>query len=175
MAKNLKVVLLGYMASGKSTVGRVLAERLGIDFIDLDDEIQKNVNKSIPQIFTEKGELFFRKKELEVLNAILDREVDFVLSLGGGTPCYGSNMDDISSKTQNSIYLKLNVGSLANRIAADREQRPLVAKISPDDLPEFVGKHLFERAPFYLRANHTITCDTKTIDEVVNEVTEILL
>jgi len=175
MSKNLKVVLLGYMASGKSTVGKQLAKRLNTNFIDLDDEIQKKVDKTISQIFKDEGELFFRKKESEVLNMILDQEEGFVLALGGGTPCYGVNMNDIISKTPHSIYLKLTVGSLTARIVAEKEHRPLVAKISSEDLPEFVGKHLFERAPFYLQAHHVVTCDLRTVNEVVNEIAEHLL
>ena len=83
----MKVVLLGYMASGKSSVGKALATKLGYHFIDLDEEISNRVGMDVPTIFSEKGEIFFRRKETEVLEDILKGDNDIVLSLGGGTPC----------------------------------------------------------------------------------------
>jgi shikimate kinase len=171
----MKVVLLGYMASGKSTVGRVLAKRLNYDFVDLDEEISQRVGMEIATIFSRKGEIFFRKKETEVLGDILQGPSNIVLALGGGTPCYGTNMSIINESTANSFYLKLSVPNLVVRLLAEKEQRPLVANISDDDLAEFVGKHLFERAPFYSQANHTIMTDDKTLDEVVNELRQFLV
>ena len=175
MAKNLKVVLLGYMASGKSTIGKQLATVLGLPFIDLDEAIENDTGKTITQLFDENGALFFRKKEATVLNNLLDGTEDFVLSLGGGTPCYYQNMEDILAKTKNSFYLKLSIGNLVARIAGQKESRPLVASIEDDELPEFVGKHLFERNQFYNRANYFINCDERSIAEITAEIAKKLV
>lgn len=171
----MKVVLLGYMASGKSSVGRLLADKFGHDFIDLDDEIASRIGMDIPTIFSKKGEIFFRKKETETLIDILHGNSNLVLALGGGTPCYGNNMQIINASTANSFYLKLSIPNLVVRLSAEKQRRPLVANIPNKDLPEFIGKHLFERIPFYNRANHTIEVDDKSLDEVATELQQFLI
>lgn len=171
----MKVILLGYMASGKSSVGPLLAEKLGHDFIDLDDEIASRIGMDIPAIFSKKGEIFFRKKETETLIDILHGNSNLVLALGGGTPCYGNNMQIINASTPNSFYLKLTIPHLAVRLSAEKQERPLVANIPNKDLPEFIGKHLFERTPFYNKANHIIEVNDKSLDEVVTELQQCLI
>jgi len=171
----MKVVLLGYMASGKSSVGRALAKRLDLSFLDLDEEISKVVEMDIPEIFLRKGEIFFRKKEAEVLQEVLTHTPNMVLSVGGGTPCYGRNMELIDQLSDRSYYLKLSIGNLVQRIIKEREHRPLVKNIPKADLPEFIGKHLFERSPFYALATRTIVADQKTLDEVVQEIADDLV
>ncbi len=176
-SKNLsmKVVLLGYMASGKSSIGKLLAKSLNYDFVDLDEEIAKQVGMNVPDIFSKKGELFFRKMETQVLTSILQEERAVVVSLGGGTPCYGQNMELINTHTSYSFYLNLPIPNLVERIEKEKENRPLVAAIPNKELPEFIGKHLFERAPFYAKAAQTIFTQNKTKEEVVNEIAEYLV
>ena len=169
------VVLLGYMASGKSTIGRTLATQLNYEFLDLDDEISERLKMEIPEIFQKKGELFFRKKETEVLQDVLQSKSNLVLALGGGTPCYGTNMELIKEATPASFYLQLSISSLTQRLTNEKDNRPLVAHLDAEELPEFLGKHLFERASFYSQAAHTIVADTKEVDEIVDEIKEILI
>ena len=161
------------MASGKSSLGIQLADSLNLDFIDLDQAIEANEQMTVSEVFKKKGELYFRKKEGELLNAILDGD-SFVLSTGGGTPCYGMNMEHILSKSTHSFYLKLSIGELVERISSASETRPLVKNLSKEELPEFVGKHLFERSFFYTQAKHTLNCDKKRVGDVVNEIKELL-
>ncbi len=174
MSKDLKVVVLGYMASGKTTVGKALAHQLEVDFVDLDHAIEQEVGKSVSDIFKDNGELFFRKKETQVLQSLLARNVPMVLALGGGTPCYGNNMDVVNQYASHSFYLKLSIGALITRIKGEKQQRPLVAGLNNDDLPEFIGKHLFERNAFYDRAKQTIACDGETITGIVDKIAEAL-
>lgn len=171
----MKVVLLGYMASGKSTLGKALAEQLKMSFIDLDEELVRVMQMSIPEIFAQKGEIFFRKKETEVLAEVLQRDANIVLSLGGGTPCYGNNIDLIHTHTQHTFYINLSIPNLVARIKGEKQQRPLVANIADEELPEFLGKHLFERAPFYNKAKHIINGNGKDVAATVAEIAGYLV
>ncbi len=171
----MRIIFLGYMASGKSTIGKIVAKKYDLPFIDLDDYIEKKENKTVSEIFQNKGEIYFRKKENEYLKELVEAEDNFVLSLGGGTPCYGNNMDLIKeSKKTISFYLRASISTIINRLKSEKEQRPLVANLKNDDLNEFVAKHLFERSYFYNQAKHTIAIDTKEIDEISNEIYSLL-
>lgn len=171
----MRVVLVGYMASGKSSVGRLLAKELGLEFIDLDAYIEEQQKKSIKTIFSENGEIFFRKLEHEMLGKVLDEHQDLILSTGGGTPCYGNNMETILEKSDHSIYLQLSIPALVERIKGEKEDRPLVKNINDEDLPEFIGKHLFERRQYYAQAKHVFECDGKNLETVVYEIKQLLL
>lgn len=170
----MKIVLLGYMGSGKSSVGKILASRLKLDFIDLDTYIEENEQMSVSQIFNEKGEIYFRIKETEYLKKIVDTTDDFVLSIGGGTPCYAKNIELIANNSE-SFYLKTGLNSLYNRLKRQRKSRPLIATIKLEDLKEFIAKHLFERTPYYNRAKFIIPTDNKTVAQVVNEIEKRLI
>lgn len=169
----MKVVLIGYMASGKSTVGRLLASELGIPFVDLDQFIEEREKKSIKTIFSEQGEIKFRKLEYLALSEVLKENESIVLSVGGGTPCYGNNMQLILEQADHSFYLQMSIPDLVERIAREKENRPLVKDIADEDLPEFVGKHLFERSPFYSQAKHIVSGKGKP-EEVVSWIRELL-
>ena len=163
------------MGSGKTLVSKELNILNNLKIFDLDTEISKQNNRSITEIFKEKGEIFFRKTEKEVLEKILSSEKNIILSLGGGTPCYYNNIDRINEKTI-SVFLKTNVKTLAQRLSSEKDKRPLIQNISNEDLPEFIAKHLFERNPFYNQAKITINTDNLSAREIAEEIlTEIKL
>ena len=170
----MKIVLIGYMGSGKTTVGKLLSAELNVKFMDLDEYIESRLNEKIARIFETKGELYFRKKESELLNEILDGDRDLVIAVGGGTPCYGVNMDIILDKTPLVFYLKLSIASLTERLHKEKEHRPLIAHLGDEDLPEFIGKHIFERAVFYSRANYTVLGDSRLPEDVKDEILTLL-
>ncbi len=170
----MKIVLIGYMGCGKSTIAKLLSKELNIKFIDLDDYIIYKLKMTITEIFDTKGELFFRKKEHEFLSELMHENTSFVLSTGGGTPCYGNNLKLIQEKTTFSFYLKLNIPSLVERLMPEKENRPLIANIGNEELPEFIAKHLFERNNFYLKAHHIIACDGKSPEQIVNDIKPFL-
>ena len=143
----MKVVLLGYMASGKTIIANKLSEKMQLRHIDLDDFIVEKENLKITEIFKKKGEITFRLLENQYLKEILTNEDNFILSVGGGTPCYASNMELINN-TAFSIYLKASIETIYIRIINEKTKRPLVANIANDKLKEFIAKHLFERKPF---------------------------
>lgn len=171
----MKIVLVGYMGSGKSTIGKILANRLNIKFLDLDDHIEAMEGMGIPQLFESKGELYFRKKEYEYLKQILKGTDNFILSTGGGTPCYGNNMEAILEATPNVFYLKVTIPGLIERLAPEKAHRPLIADIPDGELPDFIGKHLFERSFFYSKAEHAIPTDGKGVEVIVAEIETLLV
>jgi shikimate kinase len=172
----MRIVLLGYMASGKSTIGKILAKRLDLPFIDLDHYIENKFQKSISDIFKQEGEIFFRLQEHEAIKEIFSENNSFVLSLGGGTPCYANNMDYINSQKHGiSIYIKASIQTIFQRLVTETSQRPLVASLPKDELEEFIAKHLFERSFFYEQAKLKVHTDTFTIEETVNHIESLLL
>lgn len=169
----MKIILLGYMASGKSTISKLLAKKLQIEAIDLDDYIVEKEGLNINDIFKTKGEIYFRLQENKYLLELLNNKNNFVLALGGGTPCYANNMDLIM-KMRNSIYLKANLNTLFDRLKNEKEDRPLISSLNDEKLKEFIAKHLFERGQFYGQASHIVNIDNKTIATIVDQVKELL-
>jgi shikimate kinase len=165
------VVLLGYMGSGKSTVGIKLAAELDYDFMDLDAFIEDQEQLSISELFERRGHIEFRKIEAKAVQKICRTHTNLVLALGGGTPCYGNTMDFLNQHPSVcAIYLKSSVKTLANRLVKEKSKRPLIANINDDDLAEFIAKHLFERSRFYNQAQLTLNIDDRPVEPVVQEI-----
>ena len=165
----MKIVLLGYMASGKSAIGKMLSENLNLLFIDLDSYIEECEKMTISDIFEKKGEIYFRKKEGLYLKQLFELKNDCIISLGGGTPCYGNNMDVITENAQ-SFYLKASINTIFNRLKNETSQRPLVSTIGVENLKEFIAKHLFERSIYYDKASSTIEVNDKSVEKIVSEI-----
>ena len=166
----MKIVLLGYMASGKSTIGRRLSKMLSMSFLDLDDYIVEKEEMSVTAIFKEKGEVYFRLIENKYLKEVLSKDENFILALGGGTPCYANNMEEVNKGNTLSIYLQGSTATMINRLIKKKSKRPLIASLDDDKIPEFVAKHLFERRSFYEQAKLTIKIDDKSKKEVAKEL-----
>ena len=158
------------MGSGKSTVGKILAKNLNISFYDLDDFIEENENQSISEIFNSKGEIYFRKIENKYLINLLHSDKNIILSVGGGTPCYGDNLNIIKNNAL-SVYLNTGLHTLYTRLISEKEKRPLISEIKDDSLKEFIAKHLFERSPFYEQSDFTIQCDEISTEEICSRIT----
>ncbi|MEZ4788043.1 MAG: shikimate kinase [Flavobacterium haoranii] len=166
----MKIVLVGYMGSGKSTIGKEISKIVGISFYDLDEVIEKKEQKSIKNIFETKGEIYFRKIEHEILNDFLESNDSFILALGGGTPCYANNHVFLQNKDISSFYLKMSVEALVSRLKNEKEKRPIIANLSNEDLDEFVRKHLFDRNYYYLQSKHIISTENKGVKEISEEI-----
>jgi shikimate kinase len=166
------VVLMGYMGSGKSTIGKELATILNFNYLDLDDYISDKEKASVSELFKSKGEIYFRKKETEYLKELAESSDDLVLALGGGTPCYGNNIDIVVHNSNIELfYLKLSIPLLAKRLFKERAKRPLISHLNTEDeLLEFIGKHLFERGQYYSQAEYTILTDYKTQQDVLEAI-----
>ncbi|PQJ81675.1 shikimate kinase [Polaribacter glomeratus] len=170
----MKIVLLGYMASGKSSVGKKLSKKLSMSFIDLDDYIIEKEKMTISDIFKIKGEIYFRLIESIYLKEILLKKENFILSVGGGTPCYANNIEEINNNDTISIYLQASIPTLVKRLIKKKTKRPLIASLDDDKIPEFVAKHLFERRFFYDQAKITLKVDDKSKKKVAKELVKLL-
>ncbi len=169
-----KILLVGYMGSGKSVVGKLLAQQLNIAHYDLDDLLQNHFQMSISEIFEQKGEIYFRKMEHQIFKELISNTQIFVLSLGGGTPCYANNHLLFSEPNVISIYLNASINTLQNRLFSERKSRPLLAGLDNEEFKEYIAKHLFERSYFYNNATLKISVNSKTPTEIASEILEIL-
>lgn len=159
------------MASGKSIIGKYIAKKYDLPFIDLDIYTEKQEGRSVVDIFKEKGEIYFRKRESCYLKELINSNNSFVLSLGGGTPCYAGNLELIKNNKQTvSVYLRAKVSTLANRLVKQKGKRPLLANISNTSMVKFVSKHLFERSVYYNQATYTLNVDYKRVNVICKEI-----
>lgn len=163
------------MGSGKSTVGKLLAKKLDFKFIDYDDFLEAKEGMTVAELFNVKGEVYFRKQEHLYLHDVINLDKT-VVAFGGGTPCYGHNMNTMLGASDNVvIYLKANVQTLTNRLKSELFQRPLIQHLqSEDELNEFIRKHLFERNFYYNQANYKVVIDGKSPGEIVSEIIDLL-
>lgn len=166
------IVLMGYMGSGKSTVGVDLADILSFEFVDLDEFISDKEQLEITDIFKTKGEIYFRRKESLYLSQLLGVKSNIVLSLGGGTPCYGNNLELVlNSAKVKSFYLKASIRELSKRLMPEKKSRPLISHLNDEEeFFEFLGKHLFERSQYYSKSDFTINTDGKSIKNIVEDI-----
>ena len=168
---NQPIILLGYMGSGKTSIGKKISKILKIKFYDLDKLIENKFNKTVNEIFLEQGEINFRKKERALLENILNKKKIFVLSLGGGTPCYFDNIEYILKKTGLTIFLKPEIKQLSKKLYRKKAKRPIIKDVRTEKkMIEFVSKHLFERDVFYNKANITIDCYKKDADAICDHI-----
>ncbi len=163
------------MGSGKSTIARLLAQQLQIPVLDLDECIEKKEQMSIHSIFENKGEIYFRKSEHEVFKELMAFSNEFVLSLGGGTPCYANNHELLRGESVVSFYLKVPVEVLTERLQQEKQSRPLIAAKEGQELQDFIAQHLFERSYYYHKATHVIDAGEKAQEEIVAEIESYLI
>jgi len=165
----MNIVLIGFMGCGKSTIGKKIARHLNYEFIDIDKEIEKIENKSISDIFNEKGESYFRILENKFL--VNNTFKNTVLSVGGGTPCFNDNME-ILNKIGQTVYINMNVRGLANRLINAKQKRPLIEdyKSSNKELEVRINNLLNERVRFYRQAKiifNGINFNPKRVEDLI--------
>lgn len=149
-----RILIVGYMGAGKTTVGKVLAKDIGMQFYDLDWYIEGRMHKTVPQIFAEQGEEGFRKIEHNMLHEIAEFE-DVVISCGGGTPCFFDNMEYMNSKGD-TVYLKAEPEVLYAHLRMGKVERPLLKDKTPEQMLGFIREQLSLRDPYYIKARHTL-------------------
>ena len=156
-----RVILIGYMGSGKTTVGKALSKETGMMFYDLDWYIESRMHKTVSQIFAEKGEEGFRKIEYNMLHEVAEFE-DVIISCGGGTPCFLDNMDYLNQQGE-VVYLKASPETLYKHLLMAKIERPLLKGKSADELIAYITEHLKQREPFYEKARHML--DVNVLDD----------
>jgi shikimate kinase len=169
MVGNSKIFLIGFMGSGKTTLGKKLAKKLNKPFFDLDVEIEKMESLSINQIFEKYGETHFRELEAKILQALVLENTHFVLSLGGGTPCNQMNMD-LVNEAGTSIYLKYNAGILASRLTGAKTERPLIKDLDEKSLKDFITNKLNNREHFYSQAQLVVERNNVRVEDLLEMI-----
>lgn len=170
----MRVVLIGYMGSGKTTIGRIVANYLKSHFYDLDELITIQEKQSVRKIFLEHGEDNFRSIEKNLLALFLKYKKEYVLSAGGGTPCYENNIS-IMKQFAKTIYLRLTPDIIFKRLFTQKDQRPIISHLSEEKLFEFISHHLRHRVAFYEKAHYTIDVYDKSIAEIALDIHDFLL
>lgn len=150
----VRIILVGFMGSGKTTVGKALAADLGVPFYDLDWYITERYHRTVKQIFDERGEEGFRDLERRMLHEAAEFE-NIVLSCGGGTPCFFDNMEYMNSLAD-TVYLKAKPEVLAMHLKMGKGVRPLIQGKTPEELDKYIRQALVEREPYYSQAKYTL-------------------
>jgi len=166
----MRIFLIGYMSSGKSTLGKIMAHQLNYKFIDIDKVFEEKYQISINNFFVKFGESKFRELEHQLLLSFL-KENNAVISTGGGTPCYFNNIDIINNNGI-SIYLKLHHKSIISRLKTSKKQRPLVKDLYDQEFEEYIEENLKIREVFYNKAQLTIKSENLTANELIKFLKE---
>ncbi len=164
----MKIYLLGYMYSGKTTVGCSLAQQLDYRFADLDQLFEERYHTSIPLFFIRYGEEAFRKLEQLMLHSTETMD-NAVISTGGGTPCYFNNMEWINAHGT-SVFLDVSVDKIIQRARASKKQRPVLANKSPEELHTFIQNQLVQRLPFYRQAQIHLPADQPDLNALLQQL-----
>lgn len=152
-----RILIIGYMGAGKTTLGKVLAESLGLPFYDLDWYIESRMMKTVPQLFAERGEEGFRKVEHNMLHEVAEFE-DVVISCGGGTPCFYDNMEYMNAQGD-TVYLKASPEVLYAHLQMGKVERPLLKNKTREEMQAFIKEQLAEREKYYTKARHIFNVD----------------
>ncbi|MBN4072190.1 shikimate kinase [Flavobacteriales bacterium AH-315-E23] len=166
----MKIFLIGFMGSGKTSIGKKLAKNLGFKFVDLDHHVEEKAGRSINEIFTEMGEEKFRDLEREVLED-LESHSQTVIATGGGTPCFSDNMQFMKT-SGTTVYLQLNGKVILERLANAKASRPLIKNLNDDELRLFIEEKLNERSPIYQEAHYNV--NAAHISNAVEEIRSLV-
>lgn len=160
----MKIFVLGMPGSGKTTLGRSLAQLKTVAFVDLDEKIESESGKTVRQIFDEQGEPAFRKLEARVLREYCARNEDFVMATGGGTPCYADNIQVIN-RAGLSLFLDVTPQVISERLLkTDLTTRPLFANVKTEDLKKKIEEMRSQRVSFYHLAHLRVSVDMSMED-----------
>lgn len=171
-----RIIFIGYMGAGKTTVGKALSKELGIPFYDLDWYIQSRMRKTVAQLFAERGEEGFRQVEYNMLHEVAEFE-NVIISCGGGTPCFFDNIDYMNGQGE-TVYLKATPEVLYGHLKMGKSVRPLLVGKTENELLTFIEQQLSAREPYYKKAKHVLDVslmdDYEKIKITVQELRKLL-
>jgi shikimate kinase len=169
----MKIFLIGLPGCGKSTLGKQLAEKLKVPFVDLDAEIEKSVGIPIKDIFKKYGETFFRKEESEQLHKFGEGVKDFVMATGGGVPVFFDNMKFMNQYGR-TVFLDVPAREISQRIGKTKlDERPLLGSTHPDELKDQIEFLRSQRISFYQQAHIRLVNDTIQLSDIFNALSDI--
>ncbi|MDR2914039.1 MAG: shikimate kinase [Tannerella sp.] len=160
----MRIFLIGYMGAGKTTLGKSLACRMNLSYVDTDHFIENRYRKEVSDIFASEGEERFRDIEHRILLEVSEFE-NVVVSTGGGLPCFSDNMA-IMNETGITVYLDVSVEELAARLEMSKNVRPVLKNRSGSDLIDFIRKNLDMRRPFYEQAKVRFNVEQMYTDDI---------
>lgn len=165
----MKIFLIGFMGSGKTHWGRLLSEKLGIPFFDLDEQVVSNAGKPITEIFASEGEEHFRLMEKDALHIITKSHDSFVLACGGGAPCFFNNIEYMNQSGV-TVWINAPADTLFERLLQDKEKRPLIKELADDQLKSFILKKYADRRIYYEQARITIDEQPVQLDVLIQKI-----
>jgi len=162
----MKFFIIGYMYSGKSTVGKQLAKKLKFDFLDTDIYFEEHYQTSISEYFAKYGEPAFRTAERKILEDLQSYPNNAIISTGGGFPCFNNNME-LMKEMGVVIYLEASVGAIYKRFEKSTVQRPLLKGLSKEEAICKISNQLAEREVFYKQANVTLSAENVNFEALL--------
>jgi len=167
----MRLFLIGFMGSGKSHWGRLLAQQIGDPFFDLDHVIVESEQKTVARIFAELGEEYFRIKEKETLERLVEENPAFIISCGGGTPCFFNNIS-FMKRYGTVVWLNTDLNVLVQRLLKEKDTRPLLRDIPEEEMKSFIMKKLLGRKQYYQQAHLIVNEDALTVDTFMKILTD---
>ena len=164
----MKIFLVGFMGSGKTTIGRLISQKLDFNFVDTDRHIEMQQSLTVAEIFLQHGEAVFRKMEHEMLLYLLNCD-SAVIATGGGMPCYNDNMN-IMLSVGKVVYLKTSPQELAKRLILSNTERPLIKGKTENELLHYITAQLSKREHYYNCADVTIQTEKNSIEDILKLV-----
>lgn len=165
----MKIFLIGFMGAGKTHWGRLLSEKLGIRFFDLDEQVTEHAGKSIPAIFATEGEEQFRLMEKDVLHIITESHDSFVMACGGGSPCYFNNIEYMN-QSGTTVWINTPLDRLFHRLVLEKEKRPLIKQLSDEQLKGYISKKFADRKIYYEQANVAVDEEPVQLEQLIEKI-----
>lgn len=165
----MKIFLIGFMGSGKSYWGRRLSEKLQLPFFDLDEQVEASEGKTINEVFSEKGEEYFRLLEKDTLHILTESHDSFVMATGGGTPCYFNNIDYMNAAGI-TLWINTPLELIHERLLKEKNHRPLIKEIDTVQLKGYIQKKFSDRKIYYEQAEVVVEEDSKSLDKIVEQI-----
>ncbi len=166
---HMKIFLIGFMGSGKTHWGRLLSEKLGIRFFDLDEQVTEHAGKTIPEIFSAEGEEQFRLLEKDVLHIITESHDNFVMACGGGSPCYFNNIEYMNT-AGTTVWINTPQDTLHKRLVVEKDKRPLIKDLTDEQLRNFIQKKFSDRRIYYEQADIAIDEEPVQLEKLIEKI-----